>query len=180
MRGGMLHTMPNNTVELFVFEVPGNSPDGLLAIPPAEREKRSTFTRKATLFAAPPPDTLLMRATGVDLSVFGEATREGQLQMIDWASLSKHAAEALERLVIRHPDSTVQAFVALAKKHAQPSDEAALRAALESDTWPTAGDGLLQAAAFARVLWKASTHALPNKSAIVWLSRGAPMSYRYP
>lgn len=119
--------MPNNTVELFVFEVPGNSPDGLLAIPPAEREKRSTFTRKVTLFAAPPPDTLLMRATGVDLSVFGEATREGQLQMIDGASLSKHAAEALERLVIRHPDSTVQAFVALAKKHAQPSDEAALR-----------------------------------------------------
>lgn len=171
--------MPN-TVELFVFEVPGNSPDGLLAIPASDREKRSTFTRKAPLFASPPPDTLFMRATGLDLSVFGESTREGELQMIDGASLAKNAAEDLERFVNRHPDSSVRAFAALAKKHGQPCDETALRAAIESDVWPTAGDALLQAAAFARVLWKASTVALPKKHSIVWLYRGAPLSYRYP
>lgn len=173
-------TFMPNTVELFVFEVPGNSPDGLLAIPAGDREKRSTFTHKATLFAMPPPDTLFMRATGLDLSVFGEKTREGELQMIDGASLSKRAGEELERFVNRHPDSTVQALAALAKKHAQPCDETALRTALESDAWPTGGDALLQAAAFARVLWKASTVALPKKHAIVWLYRGGPLSYRYP
>lgn len=171
--------MPN-TVELFVFEVPGNAPEGLLAIPAGDREKRSTFTRKATLFAAPPPDTMFMRATGLDLSVFGESTREGELQMIDGASLVKSAAEELERVVNRHPDSSVRALAALAKKHGQPCDETALRAAMESDTWPSAGDALLQAATFARMLWKASTVALPKKHSIVWLYRGAPMSYRYP
>lgn len=170
----------SHTLELFVFAVPGDAPEGLRSIAPNDRPRRSVFTRTHPLVAQPPPDTLFMRATGLDLSVFGEPTAEGELQMIDGKSLAKHAFPELERHVNRFPDSTVRALAALAAQHGQRCDERALREALEAGAWPTTPDALVQAAAFAKVLHQAACAALPNGHAVVWLYRGGPLRYRYP
>lgn len=168
------------SLDLFVLAVPNHSPDGLLAIPAKDRAALSTFTRTIELRAQPPPDTLFMRATGIDLSVFGENTLEGELQMIDAESLKKHSEPQLRHAVVSEPSATVATLAAFGRGHRQQVDEAALALALASNAWPASADPLVQAAAFARVLFEASQLALPAERSLVWLVRGGPISYRYP
>ena len=81
-------------------------------------EPEMALRRTFPLVACPPPCALFMRATGEDLSVFGEELEDGSLQMIDQESIAEYMHhENLARLVEHRPIKL--AAVALANKMAR-------------------------------------------------------------
>jgi len=128
----------------------------------------------------PPPDTLFMRATGLDLGVFGEDLPDGHLQMIDAA----HTHDDLRRALDEDAGTTVDALHAHSRLAQSPTPPEAIAAALASGAWPDDADAdrgaILQAAGFARQLLEAIAVALPDRLAVVWEFTGGRCRYAYP
>jgi hypothetical protein len=165
-------------VDLHVFAVPQNDPDGLLSV--WASSDRPAARASFPLVADPPPDTLFMRATGLDLSVFGENVDEGELQMIDHESLKGWSLEHLITAVERDAEQTAHTLYSYAVEREVACREAAMLDALRTGAWPTAPDAMHQAAAFARRLLGAGRDAVPAGQSVVWAYVGGRVSYEYP
>lgn len=171
-------------LDLFVFAVPDDGdPMELLRIwgDFPRREPPMALRESFPLVANPPPDTLLMRATGLDLSVFGEPLGDGALQMIGYDAVSEYGHhETLARMLGEGRADTVDTLVGFARRHAVPCDAAAIEEALQTGRWPTRPDAMLQVAAFAHVLGRALQVAAAHEQSVVWAYRQTELSYDYP
>lgn len=171
-------------IVLQVFPVEGNDPLALIATSADQRAARSTYSRAFPLAFDPPPDTLFMRATGLDLSVFGEDLPNGHLQMIDGASLAGWTLQMLTNAVERDADATALVLATFSQKSNDPARASEVAEALRTGAFPidaTPGKGaILQAAAFAHQLLRAARHATPRGESVVWEYTGGHCSYHYP
>jgi hypothetical protein len=167
-----------------VFAVEGDDPMALIATTAAQRAERSIYSRTLPLLFDPPPDTMFMRGTGLDLAVFGEDLPDGHLQMIDGASLSGWVLEMLVTAVERDAKATTLALVALSCASKDPATSEEVATALGTGVFPgEVGQGkgaILQAAAFAHHLLAAGRHATPVGASVVWEFTGGRCSYDYP
>jgi hypothetical protein len=159
-----------------------NDPMALIRTTREERAVESRWRRVLPLAWDPPPDTLFMRATGLDLGVFGEDLGDGHLQMIDAAFSHDSLRDALDGNAL----ATVEALHAHSRRAPTATAPEAIAAALASGEWPGAADvdahqgAILQAAGFARQLLVACAIALPNRLAVVWEFIGGHCRYDYP
>lgn len=171
-------------IDLYVFAVPGDSSDGLMDVwwdMKAGSKPAFAMHKRFPLLANPPPDTLLMRATDNDFSVFGEDLELGALQMIDHGSLVKYAHhDTLENLVHRDARATAATLTGFAKNLGVDVDEARVLEALTKGTWPTTADAMLQAAAFAHHLGDAAKIAVESDNSVVWAYQNVELEYDYP
>ena len=149
-------------------------PMRMLTTTQKSREALSTYTRRFALVADPPPDTLFMRATGIDLGVFGEDLPDGHLQMMD----ARHASATLEEALTTEAVTTVDDLVAAA---GNPAWRPAIELALSSGSWSEDPDprraAILQASGFAHQLLLATRTA--PQGAIIWEYTGGLCSYEY-
>lgn len=149
-------------------------PMALIATTAAQRAAQSTYARTFELCWDPPPDTLFMRATDLDLGVFGEDLPAGHLQMID----ANHTRPILEPALERDAPATVAALVAHAGGAATAEEVA--HALATGEWWAALGDRrgpILQAAGFARQLLAAVRVAVPDNRAVVWEFTGGRCRY---
>ncbi|MEZ4220957.1 MAG: hypothetical protein R3B13_08510 [Polyangiaceae bacterium] len=170
-------------LDLYVFAVPGNDPMALLRVwrnmPTVEPAMalRDTFP----LVANPPPDTLLMRASGLDFSVFGEDLQDGSLQMIDYGSLVEYGHhEILASLTGEDIETTAKTLSTYAERNGATCSPAAVKEKLQRGAWPEQADAMLQAAAFAHHLCRAAHIAVEAEQSVIWAYRQATLSYTYP
>ena len=164
-------------IRLYVLDPKYNDPMALIRTSRRQWETGSTYSRSYPLNWDPPPDTLFMRATNVDLGVFGEELADGSLQMID----ANHTQPCLERALEADIDETVAALVAFAADSVPPVE---VSDALRTGTWTQFATkergAILQAAGFARCLLMAIHAAAPAKRAVVWEYTGGRPTYKYP
>lgn len=169
--------------DLYVFAVPDSDPMELLRLwhGMPTREPAMALRETFPFVANPPPDTLLMRATGLDLSVFGEDLEDGSLQMIDHASLVQYGHhEILARLVGDDIATTAETLTSYAQSLGVTCDRAAVEDKLRHGVWPEQADAMLQVAAFAHHLSRAAQIAFGIGQSVVWAFRQTTLSYDYP
>jgi|GEM_PF-3443469 len=175
--------MSRPRLDLFVFAVPDDDPMELLRIwrELPRREPPMALRESYPLVVNPPPDTLLMRATGLDLSVFGEPLDDGALQSISCGALRYYGHhETLARMLGDGAAEAAAKLVEFARTQGATCDADAVEAALREGRWPTHPDAMVQAAAFAHLLGRASRLAVERGESVVWAYRQAELSYDYP
>ncbi|MBO6934757.1 MAG: hypothetical protein JJ863_07275 [Deltaproteobacteria bacterium] len=162
---------------LHVLDSRFGDPMFLIETTQEERAKQSTYSRTYPLVWDPPPDTMFMRATKLDMGVFAEHMDGGEVHMID----ARHTSPGLEAALGPQEDETIAALVALSNG-AVSADE--VQSALRTGEWPPqdtkARGAILQAAAFARRLLEAIRFGIANECAIVWQCTGRAPTYVYP
>ena len=153
------------------------APMALIRTSAVQRAAGSTYSRRYSLNWDPPPDTLFMRATNLDLGVFGEDLPSGSLQMIE----PGHARPSLEAALEADVASTIAALVKHSAEAVTPHEVAT---ALATGVWhrerTKPRGAILQAAGFARCLLEAFRAAEPEGRAVVWEYTGGTPSYKYP
>lgn len=161
---------------LNVLDSKFDDPRVLIETSREERAAASTYFRRYPLLWDPPPDTLFMRATKLDMGVFGEHVEGGELQMIE----SRHTSPGLEAALGRDAASTIAALVAISADAVNADEVSAALAGRWPDESTKRRGAVLQAAAFAHALLDAVRFSVPNAGAVVWEYTGRAPTYDYP
>lgn len=162
---------------LYLLDAKFNDPMVLVQTSAVERVANCSHLHTYPLTWDPPPDTLFMRATDLDMGVFGEDLPSGSLQSVG----TRHSRPSLERTLEAEVANTIDALVKYSAGSVTPDEVAA---ALRTGMWsqePTKQRGaILQAAGFARCLLEAIRVADPDERAVVWEYTGGVPTYKYP
>ncbi len=173
-------------LDMGVIEGPGDEEglrQGWAALIQGVEASHLSLHKRFPLWANPPPDTLFMRATGIDLVVFGMDYEGTEVQILDHATIVDcELYQEITELVETKAKSTAATLATYARARQIPCDEAAVREALDHGTWPmTQADAMLQVAAFAYHLRKALWIAAAAGRNVVWVySNAAWIDYTYP
>jgi periplasmic divalent cation tolerance protein len=152
--------VPRREVVMHVLDARYCDPMVLVGTTAEQRESESTYSQRFELFSWEPlPDTVFMKATGLDLGVFCEDLPTGALEMVD----ARHTRPMLEPALAENLAATIAALAA-----EDPDAREAITRALGSGRWTDASGAVVQAAGFARRLLEAVRIAEPEGRAVVW------------
>ncbi|MCC6994747.1 MAG: hypothetical protein IT370_09075 [Deltaproteobacteria bacterium] len=156
-----------------IIVVPAEKPDDLERMYIDQRKQDSEEWQEFPLHSGRLLDTFLMKATNVDLGVFGCADREDDDVPLKTRLLTRptvlETLPDLEALVEQNADATARA---LQKLGGGGTDLELISSALKTGVWPATGDPAVEAAAFAHQLLFRARQAKRVKMALCWEFRG--------